>query len=164
VTIQVGGGIRNYNDAVSFLKVGVDRVILGTAAMRDPTLVKKLADEYGSEHIMVSVDTKDDEIMVEGWKKSMGVKPSDMGRKFQTLGAGSIFFTNINVEGLLSGVDPEPIGELVQAVDIPVIASGGVTSLNDLIAIKKVGAAGAVVGTALYKGNFTLKEAMEVVT
>ncbi|ATZ60668.1 MAG: 1-(5-phosphoribosyl)-5-[(5-phosphoribosylamino)methylideneamino]imidazole-4-carboxamide isomerase [Methanosarcinales archaeon Met12] len=163
VTIQVGGGIRSYDDAVVLLDMGVDRIILGTAAVENHMLVKKLADEYGSEHIMVSLDVKDGDVMVEGWKKSSGVKPIDIGMKFQKLGAGFIFFTNINVEGLLSGVDPEPIDELVHAVDIPVIASGGVASLDDLIAIKGVGAAGAVVGTALYKGNFTLKEAMRVV-
>ncbi len=163
MTIQVGGGIRSYDDAVVLLDMGVDRIILGTAAVENHMLVKKLADEYGSEHIMVSLDVKDGDVMVEGWKKSSGVKPIDIGMKFQKLGAGFIFFTNINVEGLLSGVDPEPIDELVHAVDIPVIASGGVASLDDLIAIKGVGAAGAVVGTALYKGNFTLKEAMRVV-
>lgn len=164
VTIQVGGGIRSYDDAVTLLDLGVDRIILGTVAVENHMLVKKLTDEYGSERIMVSLDVKDGEVMVEGWKRGSGAKPTDMGMKFQKLGAGFIFFTNINVEGLLSGVDPELISELVHAVDLPVIASGGVASLDDLIAIKEVGgAAGAVVGTALYKGNFTLKEAMRVI-
>ena len=163
VTIQVGGGIRSYDDAVTLLDLEFDRIILGTTAVENHMLVKKLTDEYGSERIMVSLDVKDGEAMVEGWKRGSGAKPTDMGVKFQKLGAGFIFFTNINVEGSLSGVDPEPISELVHAVDLPVIASGGITTLNDLITIKKIGAAGAVVGTALYKGNFTLKEAMRAV-
>ncbi|MBU2617221.1 MAG: 1-(5-phosphoribosyl)-5-[(5-phosphoribosylamino)methylideneamino]imidazole-4-carboxamide isomerase, partial [Euryarchaeota archaeon] len=163
VTIQVGGGIRSYDSATALLDIGADRIILGTAAIRDAALVQKLADEYGSERIMVSLDAKSGEVMIEGWKKSSGLKSIDVGIRLQKLGAGSIFFTNIDVEGLLRGIDPEPIKKLVETVDIPVIASGGVSSLEDLIAIKNTGAVGAVVGTALYKGNFTLKEAIDVV-
>ncbi|MDI6640669.1 MAG: 1-(5-phosphoribosyl)-5-[(5-phosphoribosylamino)methylideneamino]imidazole-4-carboxamide isomerase [Methanocellales archaeon] len=163
VTIQVGGGIRSYESAKALLDVGADRIILGTAAIRDATLVQKLADEYGSERIMVSLDAKSGEVMIEGWKKSSGLKSIDVGIRLQKLGAGFIFFTNIDVEGLLRGIDPEPIKKLVGTVDIPVIASGGVSSLEDLITIKNTGAVGAVVGTALYKGNFTLKEARKVI-
>jgi len=163
LAIQVGGGIRSYDSAKVLLDIGADRIILGTAAIRDAALVQKLASEYGSERIMVSLDAKSGEVMIEGWKKSSGLKSIDVGIRLQKLGAGFIFFTNIDVEGLLRGIDPEPIKKLVGTVDIPVIASGGVSSLEDLIAIKNTGAVGAVVGTALYKGNFTLKEAIDVV-
>lgn len=161
--IQVGGGIRSYEDAASLLNMGVDRIIMGTAAMNDPTLVKRLIGEFGGERIMVALDTRNNEVVIEGWKRGAGVNPIALGTQMEELGVGSILFTNVNVEGLLRGVDPEPIRALVQAVRIPVVASGGVTSLNDLTAIKDAGAAGAVVGTALYKGNFTLREAMKVV-
>lgn len=163
LTIQVGGGIRSYESAKALLDVGADRIILGTAAIRDATLIQKLADEYGSERIMVSLDAKSGEIMIEGWKKSSGLKSIDIGIRLQKLGAGFIIFTNIDVEGLLRGMDPEPIKKLVETVGIPVIASGGVSSLEDLIAIKNTGAVGAVVGTALYRGKFTLKEARKVI-
>jgi len=163
VPVQVGGGIRSYEDAMTLLNLGADRIIMGTTAVRNPALVKKLAEECGSERIMVALDVKGGNVMVEGWKKNVDTGPVKLGVKLEKLGAGSILFTNVNVEGLLRGIDPEPIRALVQAVHIPVIASGGVASLDDLTAIRGAGAAGAVVGTALYKGNFTLKEAMKVV-
>ncbi|MDI6888236.1 MAG: 1-(5-phosphoribosyl)-5-[(5-phosphoribosylamino)methylideneamino]imidazole-4-carboxamide isomerase [Methanocellales archaeon] len=163
LAIQVGGGIRSYEEAVALLNLGVDRIIMGTAAVRDAMLVKRLVDEHGSKRIMTALDVKGGHVMIEGWKRSAGKDPVELGVKLEKLGAGFILFTNVNVEGLLRGIDPEPIRALVQAVHIPVIASGGVTSLDDLIAIRDAGAAGAVVGTALYKGNFTLREAMKVV-
>jgi len=163
IPIQVGGGIRSYEDAASLLDMGVDRIIMGTAAMNDQTLVKRLIGDFGGERIMVALDTRNNEVVIEGWKRGAGVNPITFGTQMKELSVGSILFTNVNVEGLLHGVDLEPIRALVQAVRIPVVASGGVTSLNDLTAIKDAGAAGAVVGTALYKGNFTLRETIEVV-
>ncbi len=163
IQIQVGGGIRSYEDAASLLDMGVDRIILGTAAMNDQALVKRLIGDFGGERIMAALDTRNNEVVIEGWKRGAGVNPIALGTQMEELGVGSILFTNVNVEGLLRGVDLEPIRALVQAVRIPVVASGGVTSLNDLTAIKDAGAAGAVVGTALYKGNFTLRETIEVV-
>lgn len=163
VKIQVGGGIRSYDSATALFDIGADRIILGTAAIEDGSLVQKLASEYGSERIMVSLDAKSGKVMVEGWKKSSGLKSTDVGLRLQKLGAGFILFTNIDVEGLLQGVNPAPIKELVDAVDIPVIASGGISSIEDLIEIKNTGVVGAVIGTALYKGNLTLKEAMKVI-
>lgn len=162
VPIQVGGGIRSYEDAANLLNLGIDRIIIGTAAMNDPTFVKRLIGKYGGERIMVALDTRNNEVVIEGWKRSAGVNPIVLGTQMEKLGVGSILFTNVNVEGLLRGVDPEPIRALVQSVRIPVVASGGVASLNDLTAIKDTGAAGVVVGSALYKGNFTLREAMKV--
>jgi len=163
IPIQVGGGIRSYEDAASLLNLGVDRIIMGTAATNDPALVKRLMGEFGGKRIMVALDTRNNEVVIEGWKMGAGVNPIALGTQMGELGVGSILFTNVNGEGLLRGVDPEPIRALVQAVRIPVVASGGVTSLNDLATIKDAGAAGAVVGTALYKCNFTLREAMKVV-
>ncbi|NYT00935.1 MAG: 1-(5-phosphoribosyl)-5-[(5-phosphoribosylamino)methylideneamino]imidazole-4-carboxamide isomerase [Methanocellales archaeon] len=163
VKTQVGGGIRSYDSAKALFDIGADRIILGTAAIKDVSLLQKLSSEYGSERIMVSLDAKKGEVMIEGWKKSSGLKIMDVGLDLQKLGVGSILFTNIDVEGLLGGVNQLLIRELVGTVDIPVIASGGVSSIEDLVEIKNTGAAGAVVGTALYKGNLTLKEAMKVI-
>lgn len=163
IKIQVGGGIRSYDSAKALFDIGADRIILGTAAIKDVSLLQKLASEYGSERIMVSLDAKMGEVMIEGWKKGSGLKLMDMGPNLQKLGVGSILFTNIDVEGLLEGVNTTLIRELVEMVEVPVIASGGISSIEDLIEIKNTGAAGAVVGTALYKGNLTLKEAMKVI-
>ncbi len=159
---QVGGGIRSKQDAAGLLNLGVNRVILGTAAVNNPAIVKEFAREFGSERIMVALDSRNGRVTTHGWAKSSSFAAVELGRKFQELGAGSILFTDINTEGLLEGVNPEPTRELVQALDIPVIASGGITTLSDIEAVKETGARGVVVGAALYVGKFTLREALEM--
>ncbi|WP_407355331.1 1-(5-phosphoribosyl)-5-[(5-phosphoribosylamino)methylideneamino]imidazole-4-carboxamide isomerase [Methanolobus sp. WCC5] len=164
VKIQVGGGIRSFENAAVLLEMGVDRVILSTAAINNPRLVRELADAYGSKHINVALDSKNGKISIEGWKKQSEFTAIEMGIRFQELGAGSILFTNIDTEGLLQGVNTAPTEELARSVSIPVIASGGVTGLDDLIALKKTGAKAVVVGSALYTGKFTLPEAINIIS
>ena len=161
VEVQVGGGIRDYRTAKALLDLGVSRVILGTAAIKDPMFVKLVVDDFGSDAVMISLDSRKGEVLVEGWTAGSGHKTADMARLFERMGAGSILFTNVDVEGLLKGIDESPIKALVQNVRIPVIASGGVTTIDDIIQIKKAGAAGVVVGSALYKDLFTLREAID---
>ena len=161
VETQVGGGIRTKEDAKELLSLGVDRVILGTAAVNNPQIVEELATEFGSKHITVALDSKDGRVTTHGWAKQSEFTAVELGLKFQKLGAGSILFTDIDTEGLLKGINPEPTRELAQALDIPVIASGGITALSDIDVVKTTGAAGVVIGAALYVGNFTLKEALE---
>jgi phosphoribosylformimino-5-aminoimidazole carboxamide ribotide isomerase len=163
VSIQVGGGIRSYKDAAALLKIGVDRVILSTAAMENPELVRKLADSFGSEHINVALDAKNGKVSIKGWTEESQFTPVEMGTKFEELGAGSILFTNIDTEGLMLGVNPEPTRRLVESVGIPVIASGGVTTPGDIVALRNTGAVGVVVGSALYTGKFTLAEAINII-
>lgn len=162
IEIQVGGGIRSKDDVEKLIKIGVDRVILGTAAVKNPLLVEELTTEFGSERIIVALDSKDGKVTTHGWAKQSAFSAVELGRKFEKLGAGSILFTDINTEGLLKGVNPKPTQELVLALGIPVIASGGITTLKDIVAIKRTGAKGIVVGAALYVGNFTLREALEL--
>ncbi|MDP2766694.1 MAG: 1-(5-phosphoribosyl)-5-[(5-phosphoribosylamino)methylideneamino]imidazole-4-carboxamide isomerase [Candidatus Methanoperedens sp.] len=162
IETQVGGGIRSKEDAAGLLSLGVDRVILGTAAINNPSLVAELAREFGNERIMVALDSKNGKVTTHGWAKQSVFTAVELGRKFEELGAGSILFTDINTEGLLKGVNPMPTKELVEALNIPVIASGGITTLSDIETIKKTGAKGIVVGAALYVGNFTLREALEL--
>lgn len=164
VDVQVGGGIRDYESAKYLLGLGIDRVILGTAAIKDPELVSRLAGEFGQKSVMVSLDSKNGEVVVEGWTASSGKYTVEMGVFFSKIGAGSILYTNVDVEGLLKGVDASPIKALTSNVSIPVIASGGVTTLEDLVKIKNTGAAGVVVGSALYKHLFTLREAIDRVS
>ena len=163
VMIQVGGGIRSFEDASALLGLGVDRVIISTAAVKDPELVKRLADAFGSEHVNVALDAKNGKVSIEGWTKESQYTPVEMGSKFEDLGAGSLLFTNIDTEGLMQGVNTQPTKELVESVDIPVIASGGVTTLDDIVKLKDTGAVGVVVGSALYTHKFTLSQAMEVI-
>lgn len=162
VTIQIGGGIRSFEDAAHLLKLGADRVILSTAALREPELVKRLADEFGSAHINVALDSKNGKVAIEGWKKLSEFTAVEMGQKFEKLGAGTLLFTNIDTEGLMRGVNPVPTAELVKAVNIPVIASGGITTLQDILTIRATGACGVVVGSALYTGKFTYPEALNI--
>ena len=137
ISIQVGGGIRNFEDAAALLKLGVTRVILGTAALQNPELVKLLADAFGKEFITVALDAKNGKISIKGWTEECTQTPVEMGKKFEELGAGSLLFTNIDTEGLMQGVNPIPTKELVESVSIPVIASGGVSTLKDLKILKK---------------------------
>jgi len=162
VEMQVGGGIRSKADAASILASGADRVILGTAAIKNPDLVEELSREFGSESIMVALDSKNGKVTTHGWTENSAFTAVELGRKFEELGAGSVLFTDINTEGLLKGIDPEPTGTLAQALRIPVIASGGITNLSDIELIKRTGAKGVVVGAALYVGNFTLHRALEL--
>ena len=161
VEVQVGGGIRDYETAKQLLGLGIDRVILGTAAIKDPSLVKRLSDDFGRDAVMVSLDSKKGEVLIEGWTAGSGKGTVEMGRFFERQGAGSILFTDVDVEGLLKGINASPIEALTRAVGIPVIASGGVTSIDDIARIKNTGAAGVIVGAALYKGLFTLREAID---
>jgi len=160
--VQVGGGIRARADALDLLGRGVDRVILGTAAVERPDLVGEIAAEY-PEGVVVSLDAKGGEVVVEGWTEGTGLDPAEAAGRYADLGAAAILFTNVDVEGQLSGVRTGPVRKVVEAVDVPVIASGGVASIEDLRALREAGAAAAVVGSALYEGRFTLAEARHAI-
>jgi len=159
--VQVGGGIRTAADARSLLSAGVDRVILGTAAVENPDLVAEIAADF-PDGVVVSLDAKGGEVVVEGWTEGTGLDPADAATRYEDLGAAAILFTDVDVEGRLNGVRTEPVRALVEAVEIPVVASGGVATIDDVLALRKAGAAAAVVGSALYEGRFTLAEARGV--
>lgn len=159
--IQVGGGIRSEEDVSEVLDIGVDRAILGTAALREPDIVSRLADRHGKERIMVALDVKKGDVTAEGWQKQMGRKAVELGRLFEKMGAGSILFTNIDVEGQQKGIDLEPTRNLVSSVGIPVVAAGGVTEIEDVLALRQAGAAGAVAGTAIYTGKLSVSRTLE---
>jgi phosphoribosylformimino-5-aminoimidazole carboxamide ribotide isomerase len=162
VDVQLGGGIRTAHDACSLLELGVDRVILGTAAVENPTIVGAISEDFPGS-VMVSLDAKDGEVVVSGWTEGTGLDPAEAAARYEDEGAGAILFTDVDVEGQLEGIRREPVEAVVDAVDIPVVASGGVSTLEDVRALKDAGAAAVVVGTALYEGRFTLEEAMESV-
>lgn len=161
VFVQVGGGIRSRSDVAEILETGVDRVILGTMALRDHTVVRELAEEYGPDRIMVALDVRNGRVTSEGWQRTLESNPVELGIVFESCGAGSILFTNIDTEGQQRGVDPEPTRKLVEAVSIPVVAAGGVSSLDDIKLLSSAGAAGAVIGTAIYTKKLDLREALD---
>ena len=162
VDVQLGGGIRTAHDACSLLDLGVDRVILGTAAVENPAIVGAISEDFPSS-VMVSLDAKGGEVVVSGWTEGTGLDPAEAAARYENEGAGAILFTDVDVEGQLDGIRRGPVEAVVEAVDIPVVASGGVSTLADVRALKDAGAAAVVVGTALYEGRFTLEEAMESV-
>ncbi len=158
VPTQLGGGIRTAEDAIDLLERGLDRVILGTAAVETPEIVAEISDVH-PDSVVVSLDAKDGEVVVEGWTEGAGISPVEAAERYDDLGAAAILFTNVDVEGRLEGVATDPVWELVEATDVPVIASGGVATLEDVRALEAAGAAAVVVGSALYEGAFTLEEA-----
>jgi phosphoribosylformimino-5-aminoimidazole carboxamide ribotide isomerase len=161
VATQLGGGIRTRDDAVGLLERGVDRVILGTAAVENPDLVAEISDVHPGA-VMVSLDARDGEVVVSGWTERTGLDPAAAAARYEELGAGAILFTDVDVEGQLAGVQTDLLSRVVEAVDVPVVASGGVATLDDVRALRDAGAAAVVVGTALYEGRFSLREAMSV--
>lgn len=152
--IQLGGGVRDRAAIDSWLALGVTRVILGTAAVRDPNLVKDAAKDFPNR-IVVGIDARDGMVAVEGWSKSSSLTVIDLAKRFEDAGVGAIIFTDIARDGMLEGVNASATAELARAVSIPVIASGGVGSLKDIEILKNAGAniAGVVIGRALYDGR-----------
>ena len=162
VEIQCGGGIRTSEDALDLLDRGVDRVILGTAAVEEPEIVADVSDAYPGG-VMVSLDAKGGEVVVEGWTESTGIDPAEAAARYEDLGAGSILFTDVDVEGQKTGVRADVVSRVVDGTSIPVVASGGVADIEDVVALADAEAAGVVVGTALYEGAFTLRDAQDAV-
>jgi len=160
VTIQLGGGIRSVNDATSWLDMGVERIILGTLAVRNPTIITVLAREYGSQRIVAGVDTRSGQIVVEGWMKPVGDYLS-WAQEFVKVGAGLLLFTNVDLEGLQQGILSEPIKRIMGVVSIPVIVAGGIAHIHDIIELKALGVHGVVLGSALYSAKISLGAALE---
>ena len=134
---------------------------MGTIAMKDRVFLKKLVGEF-SDGIMVALDALGGEVVISGWKERTGLRASVVAREFEALGVKSLLFTSVEADGTLSGVNAAAIKEVVDAVDIPVVAAGGVSSLDDIRKVKETGASGVVIGSALYIGKIKLKDALRV--
>lgn len=160
VFVELGGGIRSREDARAWLEIGVGRVILGTIAIREPEVVRDLSLEYGPGHVMAGVDARDGQVVIEGWQEEAGDYLS-WAERFELLGAGSLLFTNVKVEGLCRGIETGPVGRLLERTRLPVVVAGGVSSTADVRALRDLGVSGAVLGSALYSGKITLEEALE---
>ena len=160
VEIELGGGIRSVEDARHWLETGVGRVIISTLATQEPECIRTLAKEFGSSRVMPGVDAKGGQIAVHGWQETAG-DYLDWAARFEKLGAGSLLYTNVDVEGLQQGVRIEPVKRLIDRVGIPVVVAGGVSSGADVAGLRDAGAYGAVLGSALYSGKLALKDALE---
>lgn len=159
-SIQLGGGIRTREDAEGWLNTGVERVILGTVAIKEPGIVNDLSKEFGSRKIMAGVDAKGGQIAIEGWQETAGDYLA-WARDFENLGAGSLLYTNVDIEGLEKGIQYPPVKALVEHIGIPVTVAGGVSGVEDIYGLREIGVYGAVLGSALYSGKIRLRDAME---
>lgn len=159
VPIEVGGGIRDMECIEKYLKAGIYRVILGTSALKKPRLVEEAVLKFG-ERIAVGIDAKDNKVAVSGWEDVSDVTALDFAKQMEKLGAENIIYTDIATDGMLMGPNLSAMREMAEAVSINVIASGGVTTLSDIEALKDTGVEGAIIGKALYTGNIDLSEAV----
>jgi phosphoribosylformimino-5-aminoimidazole carboxamide ribotide isomerase len=153
--IQLGGGIRDREAIEGWLMLGIDRVVLGTAALRDPKLVRRAAADHPGA-IVVGIDARAGRVAIEGWATTTEIGVAELARRFEDCGVAAIVYTDIARDGALSGIDAEAVADLARQVSIPVIASGGVSSLADVAALKAHegdGIAGVICGRALYDGR-----------
>lgn len=160
LSVQVGGGIRNFEAAKSLLNSGVDRIILGTSAVNDKLLLKKLLKQYGNRKIVVSVDAKDGKVLTEGWLRDSSKTLSEFLEELKQFGVKTIIFTDVKSDGMLKGPNWSNIKQVI-ASDLNVIVAGGISSMSDLQKLKEIGAYGAIIGKAIYEGMIDLSEAVK---
>ena len=163
VPAQLGGGIRDMGAIEAWLAKGIARVILGTAAVREPALVREAARAFPGR-VAVGIDARAGMVAVQGWAETTDISALDLARKFEDAGVAALIYTDIDRDGAMQGPNVEATAALARAVSIPVIASGGVSSLDDLRALKACGAPldGVISGRALYDGRIDLAEAVRV--
>lgn len=161
--VEIGGGIRNLETIEEYLNMGISRVIIGSAALKNPTLVKEAVEKFGSEKIAVGIDAVKGMVAAEGWLEASDVNYIDLANKMIEAGVRYFIFTDISKDGTLSGVNKEQLKALANETDgkCNIIASGGVHTMDDIIACKEMGLYGTICGKSIYKGTLNLKEAVE---
>jgi phosphoribosylformimino-5-aminoimidazole carboxamide ribotide isomerase len=158
--IQVGGGIRSFEAAAKLFQTGATQVILGSLAASDPPVIRKIQTQFGLDKVIVALDNKDGQVMVEGWRTPTPMTVEEALEKYTELGARYFLITSIAQDGMLSGPDLQTLSGATMQGGAKILAAGGIGSIGDLQALKDIGVEGAVIGKALYEGRFTLKEAL----
>lgn len=164
VDVQLGGGIRDLDTIERYLDAGLRYVIIGTAAVKNPGFLQDACTAFGG-HIIVGLDAKDGKVATDGWSKLTGHNVVDLGKKFQDYGVESIIYTDIGRDGMLSGINVEATVKLAQALTIPVIASGGLSNLEDirqLCAVEDEGVEGVICGRSIYSGDLDFEAAQRL--
>lgn len=161
IPVQTGGGIRTMDDIDTVLGFGIERVIIGTSAVKNPQLVGDAVRKYG-KRIAVGIDAKDGYVAIEGWEKTSSIKASELAKQMEEMGVKTIIYTDIATDGMLSGPNFFAMSEMVKSVSMDVIASGGVASLKDIGKLKDKEVAGVIVGKAIYTGDVDLAEALKL--
>lgn len=165
VPVQVGGGLRDRQSIADLLALNVQQVILGTVAVEEPQLVEQVCQEFPGQ-IIVGIDARDGKVATRGWLETSQVEAIALAQQMQQVGAAAIIYTDIHRDGTMQGANREALRSLAEAVQIPVIASGGISSVRDLLRLmplEPIGVTGAIVGRALYTGALSLKEAVQAV-
>ena len=160
--VELGGGLRSMADLEEMDKLGVWRMIIGSAAVSDPDFVAAAVARFGSERIAVGIDALDGRVRTHGWVEDSGVDAYEFAKKMAALGAGTIIFTDISRDGTLAGPPIDQLERLCSGVKCGIVASGGVAGIEDIAAINKCGAAGAIIGKAFYAGAIDLAEAVKL--
>lgn len=164
IPVQVGGGIRNYRDVKSLIVLGASRVILGTILWKDKALAKKLFEDF-SEKIIAGIDARDGYVAIEGWQNVLSIDALNFAGEMERLSARRIIYTDIKRDGTLKGPNISNIEKMLKNVNIPLICSGGIASLDDIKKLRRFetkGLEGAILGKALYKGTILLEEALKL--
>jgi phosphoribosylformimino-5-aminoimidazole carboxamide ribotide isomerase len=162
IPTQLGGGLRTLETITKVLKLGVERVILGTVAVEKPELVKAACKKY-AESVIVSIDGRMGQVATWGWKQGTQLKAVDLAKEMVNLGVRRFIYTEITRDGTLSGPNYNMLTELIEALHMPLIAAGGVSAIEHLKVLQKIGVEGAIIGKALYTGDINLKEALKIV-
>lgn len=161
MSVEIGGGIRNMSTVDKYIEAGVDRIILGTAALTDSEFLKSAIEKYGDK-IAVGVDIKDGMVAIKGWTEISGMSCDDFCKYLQQLGVKTVICTDISKDGMMSGTNLELYRRLNSEFSIDFIASGGVSSIDDVKALTEMGIYGAILGKALYTGAIDLSEAIKI--
>ena len=161
IAVQVGGGVRDLAAAEELLENGADRVILGTVAVQEPDLVRRLCDRKGADRVVVAVDARDGVVAVKGWTEATLVRAMELVQRMEELGVRRFLYTDISRDGTLTQPNFEAIGEMVEATSSAILASGGVSSREHVVRLKAIGVEGAILGSALYTGRLSLGEAAQ---
>jgi len=164
VPIQLGGGIRNEETVHMYLEMGVKRVIIGTAAIKKPAFVKKVCKTYPGQ-IVVGIDARNGKVAIDGWTQTTRIEATELAKEFEDCGVAAINFTDIHRDGMQTGPNLDATLRLAEALSIPVVASGGVSSIEDiknLLPLETAGVVGVIIGNALYSGKLDLREALDL--
>jgi phosphoribosylformimino-5-aminoimidazole carboxamide ribotide isomerase len=158
VPVQVGGGMRSENIARGWLESGAGRIVIGTMAYSQPSVLAKLLDSYGPERVVVAADYKDGEIVTRGWTEGQGISVEAAAKRFERAGVTNLLTTSVGRDGMGAGPDTETVRTLAGSTGMGIIASGGIRDLEDLERLQEAGARGAIIGRALYEGSVKLSE------
>ena len=161
IPLQVGGGVRTIEDAEALTALGVQRFVLGTAAVRDPDLVARLCQQFGGQRIVVAVDARNGQVAIEGWLENTAVTATDLVRDMTALGVPRFLYTDISRDGTLSQPNFDSLTQMLNNTPSAILASGGISRLEHLSRLSQLGAEGAILGRALYTGDIDLHQAIE---